>query len=175
METAVKQKEKPEIPRDRKDPATTIQLFKSTKAKLDELRDELADGEGSYDELVNALIDRATGGGELDSDLAAELTERVEALEAVVQMLCSDPKNGYVFLANADQIERGVSGKAGEVVSGGFLESDKILPGAYVQAPSGELLSEHGKNIPAPVLELVKREQKKRQDAAALLAKNPKR
>lgn len=175
MATAtVGQPKAPETVRDRKDPATTIQLFKSTKSKLDELNIELTDGVGSYDEVVNALIDKLAGRGEVEDDLGAELTERIEALEKVVQLLCADPKNGYVFLADSDTVERGVSGKAGQVVSGGFLESDRVLPGAYVQAPSGVLLSEHGKNIPAPLLELVKREEKKRQDAAATLAKKGK-
>lgn len=145
---------------------TTIRLKFPTRERLDELKDDLFPGlNPSYDDVLRALMDRAERAGEIDEDVAASLLERIQALEEVVHMISADPANGYLFLA--DRVERGVDGEARKAEH--MFDEAKL--GAFVKAPSGKTLSELHNTIPPKVLEMVKREERKRQAAAELLAK----
>lgn len=161
------------IPRAKKASFTTIQLTTDTKRKLDELREAITEGKGSYEELVRRLIERATS-PDMGPELARKLVRRVEALERMVGAMLTDPHSGYLFLATADhaRILRGVEGKAGEEREG-FFASGKQL-GAYVYAPSSRgsedsdsLLSERDGQLPAVVLKHIEREQRKADKARA--------
>lgn len=137
---------------------TSIQLSKSTKRKLDVLKDELMDDSDTFDDLMLELIERRTpSADEVDEDLGAQLLVRIESLEAVIQMLARDPKNGYLF--RADLAEWGRDGKAGEREES-FFDSRQCA-GLFVKAPSEMSLCERDGDLPSEVKEvLVERERK---------------
>jgi hypothetical protein len=150
-------------------PTTTIQLPMSMKATLNELRDGLMDGEGSYADVVGFLIGKVTAAGrDVDQELGTELTARLDRVEAIVNMLVTDPQSGYTFRADHLTTDRGRDGQAGQKWTR-FLDSG-VYRGLYLISPSGENLNERDKNLPAPVAAMVEKQVRKKEKAREALS-----
>lgn len=161
------------IPRAGKSSFTTIQLTADTKRKLDELREAITEGKGSYEELVRRLIERATS-PDTGPELGRKLVRRMEALERIVGAMLTDPDSGYLFLATAEHrhIMRGVDGVAGKPREGFFATGNER--GAYVYGPSSRgredddsLLTESDGTLPEGVVKAIRRDERKASKARA--------